>query len=103
MSSEEMGIEPARKVLGPIADRARYAGQVTYLTRNGRRIAAVVPLNRIKETAVAMPHPTVWEDASKAFEKAQSVYASLPTEAQRAVDALGNLTSVYEGYGESDE
>ena len=44
--SEEVGIEEARKNLGDIANRAHYAGQVTYITRRGQRIAAIVPANR---------------------------------------------------------
>ena len=31
----EIGIEQARKTLGDLASRAQYAGQITYLTRNG--------------------------------------------------------------------
>lgn len=44
MADVEIGIEQARKTLGDIANRAALAGQTTYLTRNGRRIAAVVPV-----------------------------------------------------------
>lgn len=46
----EIGIEQARKTLGDIASKAQYAGQITYLTRNGRRVAAIVPLERIMQT-----------------------------------------------------
>jgi antitoxin (DNA-binding transcriptional repressor) of toxin-antitoxin stability system len=42
----EIGIEEARKSLGDIANRAALAGQITYLTRNGKRIAAIVPMER---------------------------------------------------------
>ena len=49
MSENEIGIEPARARLGDLANRAYYAGQVTYLTRRGRCVAAIVPLDRIKE------------------------------------------------------
>ena len=49
----EIGIEQARKQIGDLADRARYAGQTTYLTRHGRRIAAIVPLE------ATMPAPTL--------------------------------------------
>lgn len=47
-----MGIEKARAQLGPLANRAEIGGEITYLTRNGRRIAAIVPLDRIKETTM---------------------------------------------------
>jgi len=49
VSENEIGIEPARARLGDLANRAYYAGQVTYLTRRGRCVAAIVPLDRIKE------------------------------------------------------
>lgn len=42
----EIGIEEARKSLGEIANRAELAGDITYLTRHGRAIAAVVPMLR---------------------------------------------------------
>jgi antitoxin (DNA-binding transcriptional repressor) of toxin-antitoxin stability system len=41
-----IGIEEARKNLGEIANRADLAGEITYLTRHGRAIAAVVPTLR---------------------------------------------------------
>lgn len=43
-SSEEIGIEEARKTLGAIADRAHNEGTTTYLTRHNQRIAAVIPV-----------------------------------------------------------
>ena len=44
---DEFGIELARKTLGEIANRALFSGEITFLTRNGRRIAAIVPLDRV--------------------------------------------------------
>src|SRR4051812_9729221 len=41
-----IGIEEARKTLGEIANRADLSGEVTYLTRHGRAIAAVVPTSK---------------------------------------------------------
>lgn len=95
----KMSLEDARARLPHLVDLAE-RGETTVITRHGKPAARITP---IEETAMAMPHPTAWEDASKAFEKAQSVYASLPVEAQRAIDALGDLTSVHEGYGEPSE
>lgn len=46
---QDVGIEQARKALGEIANRAALAGEVTYLTRNGRRIAAIAPLDRVRD------------------------------------------------------
>lgn len=52
MSDRETGVEEARKVLGKLVDDVVLEGAVTYLTRRGRRHAAIVPLDRIKETAM---------------------------------------------------
>ncbi|MGI5274853.1 hypothetical protein ACQEUU_37370 [Nonomuraea sp. CA-218870] len=43
MNGEEIGVEQARKILGHLANDARDTGQITFLTYNGRRIAAIVP------------------------------------------------------------
>jgi prevent-host-death family protein len=51
--STEVGIEAARAKLGDIVSRAEYGAQVTYLTRNGRRVAAVVPLALIEDQAAS--------------------------------------------------
>jgi prevent-host-death family protein len=39
----EMTVSEARADLGPVTSRAEYAGETTYLTKHGRRAAAVVP------------------------------------------------------------
>jgi antitoxin (DNA-binding transcriptional repressor) of toxin-antitoxin stability system len=46
----EIGIEQARKTLGDLANRAQIAGETTYLTRNGRRIARIAPLEETVTT-----------------------------------------------------
>lgn len=56
MSQNEIGIEAARAKLGELADAARADGDTTYLTRHGRRIAAIVPTDD-KEPPV-QKHPT---------------------------------------------
>lgn len=62
MSDRETGVEEARKVLGKLVDNAALDGMVTYLTRRGRRHAAIVPLDRVKETGV--PHTEKVADQS---------------------------------------
>lgn len=49
MNEREIGVEEARKVLGDLADDAGLDGVLTYLTRHRRRVAAIVPLDRIAE------------------------------------------------------
>jgi prevent-host-death family protein len=39
----EITVSEARADLGPVTSRAAYAGETTYLTKHGRRAAAVVP------------------------------------------------------------
>jgi prevent-host-death family protein len=41
---QEIGIEDARKNLGKIVDHAEHAGETTYITRRGRRSAAITPV-----------------------------------------------------------
>lgn len=53
---EQTGIEDARKALGPIADRAHNEGVITYLTRYGRPIAAIVPVG---SRATALPDSAI--------------------------------------------
>ncbi len=43
-SHQEVGIETARPQLGDLANQAHYGGTISYLTRNGRRVAAIVPV-----------------------------------------------------------
>jgi antitoxin (DNA-binding transcriptional repressor) of toxin-antitoxin stability system len=62
----EIGVEAARKRLGPLVDDAAVDGTVTYLTRRGRRFAAIVPLDRVKETTGAGQSG---DDAGPAVEK----------------------------------
>lgn len=52
MTQREIGVEEARKVLGNLVDDAALDGTTTYLTRRGRRFAAIVPLSLVKESTV---------------------------------------------------
>lgn len=45
MTTTERGIEDARKELGDLVNRAAIAGDVTVITRNRKRLAALVPLD----------------------------------------------------------
>ncbi|MBB4920997.1 type II toxin-antitoxin system Phd/YefM family antitoxin [Streptosporangium saharense] len=48
MAEDEMGMREARASFGDLIGRAEYGGQITYITRHGRRVAAIVPLDRIR-------------------------------------------------------
>ncbi len=43
MPSEEMSVTQARAEFSDVTGRVAYGGQTIYLTKNGRRAAAVVP------------------------------------------------------------
>lgn len=53
---QQMGIEEARKTLGAIADQAHNEGVITYLTRHGQSIAAVIPVG---SRASAIPNSAI--------------------------------------------
>lgn len=56
------GIEAARAKLGDLANSARYAGQVTWLTRNGRTVAAVTPATVAFLGMSSVPGPaSIWD------------------------------------------
>jgi antitoxin Phd len=42
-SSQEMSISAARDALADVVSRAHYGGRITYVTRRGQRLAAIVP------------------------------------------------------------
>lgn len=54
-NAQDLPITAARGQLADIVNQAMYSGQVTYLTRRGRRLAAIVPV----EAAEAAE---LWED-----------------------------------------
>ncbi|HEU0129088.1 MAG TPA: type II toxin-antitoxin system Phd/YefM family antitoxin [Pseudonocardiaceae bacterium] len=65
----ELPITEARGRLADVVNEAAYAGTVTYLTRHGRRLAAIVPV-----------------DAAEAIEHAEDAYLS-----QLAREALDEM------------
>lgn len=47
MSEHEISMREGRAAFGDLVSRAEYSGEITYVTRHGRRVAAIVPLDRI--------------------------------------------------------
>lgn len=45
----EIGLREGRAKFGDLVNRAEYAGEITYITRHGRRVAAIVPINFIAQ------------------------------------------------------
>ncbi len=52
MSTQKIGIEAARPILGDLADQADRDGKTTILTRNGIPVAAVAPLAMVPDEMV---------------------------------------------------
>lgn len=65
MSSKEIGIEQARKVLGDLANEVRYTGADIILTRKGKPIARIAPLEGTVNTYTyaieCSDDETVWQ------------------------------------------
>jgi prevent-host-death family protein len=75
-----MPISDAREHLAEVVNRAAYSGGVTYLTRGGRRLAAVVPaFQAAADHAAALEEVTVetcrrlWQAVASADEATQDV------------------------------
>lgn len=49
VSENEIGLREGRAKFGDLVNRAEYAGEITYITRHGRRVAAIVPINAIPQ------------------------------------------------------
>lgn len=49
----EMPLSDARQHLSDVVNRAHFAGEVVYLTRRGRRLAAVVPAEMLEAIEAA--------------------------------------------------
>jgi prevent-host-death family protein len=69
----EMPISDARDQFAEVVNRAAYAGVVTYVTRRGRRLAAVVPAARLaadaaraREAATAQTCRQLWASVAGA-------------------------------------
>jgi prevent-host-death family protein len=54
--AEHIGIEPARKVLGDLADRVKYTGVKIVLTKHGKPVADIVP--HVPEESEAEDQPS---------------------------------------------
>ena len=63
MSTQKLGIEAARPVLGDLADQASKDGLVTVLARNGVSVAAIVPLYAVPANLRQDPAP--YDDATR--------------------------------------
>jgi len=93
----EMPISEAREHLADVVNRAAYAGTVTYLTRRGRRLAAIVSATQLaadeakaREVATAEACGQLWRsvaDADEATrERVRSVIDALIEEVEDAAD-----------------
>lgn len=49
---------------------------------------------------MATPDTKTWDEAQGAYDAVKN-YQQMPLDARRAIDALGNLLAVRDGYGEN--
>jgi prevent-host-death family protein len=56
--STERPIGEARKELADLVNQAQFRGDVVYLTRHGKRVAAIVSVEAAERVAVDQPVPT---------------------------------------------
>ena len=68
--SKEVGIEQARKTLGDLANEVRFTGNDIVLTRNGKPVARIAPLEEAMTvgTRVTVPDYSIPEDWAHAGE-----------------------------------
>lgn len=55
VSENEIGLREGRAQFGELVSRAEYAGTITYITRHGRPVAAIVPVNRVAKEPIMTP------------------------------------------------
>lgn len=53
MDEQEVGVEQARKTLGKLVDNAAVRGITSFITRHGRRHAAIMPIDQWERTREA--------------------------------------------------
>lgn len=78
VGKNEIGLREGRAKFGDLVNRAEYAGEITYITRHGRRVAAIVPMNRIAKepvmrivaSTIERVDPTVTPDIEQAVRAA---------------------------------
>ncbi|MFD4595689.1 type II toxin-antitoxin system Phd/YefM family antitoxin [Streptomyces rubiginosohelvolus] len=70
MTNRMVGIEEARKTLGDLANEVRYTGNTITLTRNGKPIAQLTPMEAVMAVGirVAVPEYAVPEDWARTGE-----------------------------------
>ena len=82
--AEEVGLLEARTLLGQLATAAHSEDQVTYLTRHGRRVAAVVSA----DSARSLQHLPTDSAGSTEDGRLREQAAALALAAQQLVDVL---------------
>ncbi|MFI7113933.1 type II toxin-antitoxin system prevent-host-death family antitoxin [Nonomuraea sp. NPDC050227] len=102
MSENEIGLREGRAKFGDLVNRAEYAGQITYITRHGRRVAAIVPIDLIPQESTVTTYTLISATSGDrmpegATELAESTitWHDLPADAQ--------TWATEQGYGDSDD
>lgn len=89
VSENEIGLREARAKIGELVNQAEYHGTTTYITRHGRRVAAIVPAQK-KETNMKTIYAVVHEGRARYNAGQQILYAFYATRslADAVVDAI---------------
>ncbi|MCH6165958.1 type II toxin-antitoxin system prevent-host-death family antitoxin [Pseudonocardia alaniniphila] len=74
---EELPISDARDHFADVLGRATYAGQITYITKRGQRVGAVVPVE-VAEAAEAAEDAHLWRLAREAAEELDAGASTRP-------------------------
>jgi prevent-host-death family protein len=69
----EMALSDAREHLGDLVNRASYAGERVYLTRRGKRVAALVPAQVLEDLEAAEDAVDLAEAAKAREEDGESI------------------------------
>lgn len=95
MSENEIGLREARTQLGELVNRAEYAGQITYLMRHGRRVAAIVPMHLVPQESAMYIGPytgtTVDRDTAIVVALFEEVTQWLITNGGSVADAINTF------------
>lgn len=84
----EMPISDARDQFADVVNRAAYGGEITYVTRRGRRLAAVVPAAHVAAEAAAAGEAATAEACRKLWQSVAHAEDETRAEVRGVIDQL---------------
>jgi prevent-host-death family protein len=105
----ELPITEARDQFADVVNRAAYAGAVTYVTRRGRRLAAIVPAAQLAaeaaqagEEATARACRLLWRSVAGADEVTQAKVRAVIEQLMDAAEDVSDVAAVDAAHAELD-